>query len=303
MSEKRKNEIKRWWDNPRNIRWNNFYETDDENSFYAERRLNKTLDVLNSLGKKNLNILELGCGAGQSSERLLSSGHNYKGIDISSQLIDCAKNRCKEYIETNQARFYVQSVDDILPIEENSQDVVLIIGMLQYVDNIDFCFNEIKKVLKPNGHIIICQTNMYHITEFLQPRSLLVKLSYLFTHQEYEISNSIKAVLLETKLKDLFKLDINSQILKYKFIQKGYIERKFDFQKRLVSLPRLTKILKKYNFIPIKKTGSPFFYSNTYILKYIAKFLELIFNIFLLIPILSSVKNIANNVIIMGKIE
>ena len=94
MSEKRKNEIKRWWDNPRNIRWNNFYETDDENSFYAERRLNKTLDVLNSLGK-NLNILELGCGAGQSSERLLSSGHNYKGIDISSQLIDCAKNRCK----------------------------------------------------------------------------------------------------------------------------------------------------------------------------------------------------------------
>ena len=53
MSEKRKNEIKRWWDNPRNIRWNNFYETDDENSFYAERRLNKTLDVLNSLGKKN----------------------------------------------------------------------------------------------------------------------------------------------------------------------------------------------------------------------------------------------------------
>ena len=303
MSEKRKNEIKRWWDNPRNIRWDNFYKTDDENSFYAERRLKKTLDVLNSLGKTDLNILELGCGAGQSSERILKSGHKYKGIDISNQLIDCAKNRCKEYIESNQASFYVQSVDKTLPIEENSQDIVIIIGMLQYVDDIDFCFNEIRRVLKPNGHILICQTNMYHITEFFQLRSLLVKISYMFIHQEYEISNSIKAILLETKLKDFFKLNINSPILKYNFIKKGYIERKFDFQKRLISLPRLTKILNNYNFTPIKKTGSPFFYSDSYIFKYIAKFLELIFSLFLLIPILSLVKNIANNVIIMGKIK
>ena len=303
MNKKRKNEIKRWWDNPRNIRWDNFYETDDENSFCAERRLKKTLNVLDSLGKKNLNILELGCGAGQSSESILSIGHNYKGIDISNQLIDRAKNRCKEYIEIDQANFYVQSVDDVLPIEESSQDVVLIIGMLQYVDDIDFCFNEIKRVLKPNGHIIICQTNMYHITEFFQLRSLLVKLIYLFTSQEYEISNSIKALLLETKLKDYFKLNTNSRILKYNFIKKGYIERNFDFQKRLVSLSRLTKILKNYNFIPIKKTGAPFFYSDTYALKYIAKFLESMLNIFLLIPILSLVKYIANNVIIMGKIK
>lgn len=303
MSEKRKNEIKRWWNNPRNIRWDNFYNTDDENSYYADKRLIKTLDVLNSLGKKNTNILELGCGAGQSSERILSNGYNYTGIDISNQLIDCAKNRCKEYIESDQAKFYVHSVDEKFPIDENSQDVVMIIGMLQYVDNIDFCFNEIKRVLKPNGHIIICQTNMYHITEFFKPRSLLVKLSYLLIHQDYEISNSIKAILLETKLKEFFKLNTNSPILKYNFIQKGYIERKFDFQKRLISLPRLTNLLENYSFIPIRKTGTPFFYSDTHILKYIAKFLELIFSIFLLIPILSWVKNIANNVIIMGKVK
>ena len=303
MSEIRKNEIKIWWKNPRNIRWDNFYNTDDKNSYYADKRLIKTLDVLNSLGKKKINVLELGCGAGQSSERILSDGYNYKGIDISNQLIDCAKNRCKKYIETEQANFFVHSVDEKLPIDENSQDVVMIIGMLQYVDNIDFCFNEIKRVLKPNGHIIICQTNMYHITDFLQPRSLLVKLSYLFIHQDYEISNSIKAILLETKLKDLFKLNTNSPILKYNFIQKGYIERKFDFQKRLISLPRLTKLLMNYNFIPISKTGTPFFYSDIYVLKYIAKFLESIFSIFLLIPILSWVKNIANNVIIMGRVK
>ena len=303
MNEKRKNEIKRWWDNPRNIRWDKFYETNDSNSFYAEKRLEKTLHVLDSIKRKNLNVLELGCGAGQSSEKILNKGFRYTGIDISDQLINCAKKRCNDYLESGVAQFFVKSVDDQLPIKDNSQDVVLIIGMLQYVDDMDYCFKEIRRVLKADGHILICQTNMYHIIDFFSLRSLLVRLSYLFMNQEYEISSSFKSILLETNLKKIFNLDNNSSIMKYKFIKEGYIERKYNFQKKLMSLSRLSKILEKYKFYPKVKTGTPFFYSDRFFLKSLAGIFNLIFNLFLLIPIFSLVKNVANNVIILGKIK
>ena len=98
----RKNEIKRWWDSPRNLRWDKFYETNDLNSYMISKRLEKTLEILDSIADKNKDILELGCGAGQSSEKILLMGHKYVGIDISKQLINCARERCKNYIESKK---------------------------------------------------------------------------------------------------------------------------------------------------------------------------------------------------------
>ena len=46
----RKEEIKRWWDSPRNLRWDKFYETNDLNSYMISKRLDKTLDILDSIG-------------------------------------------------------------------------------------------------------------------------------------------------------------------------------------------------------------------------------------------------------------
>ena len=299
----RKNEIKRWWDSPRNLRWDKFYETNDLNSYMISKRLGKTLEILDSIADKNKDILELGCGAGQSSEKILLMGHKYVGIDISEQLISCAKERCKNYIESKKAKFFVQTVDESLPIKSNSQDIVLIIGMLQYVDNLDFCFNEIKRILKKDGHILICQTNMYHVHDFFLPRSLLVKLSYLFLNEEYEISNSIKSVLLETKLNKLFKFNKNSSIMKSGFMTKGYIKRQYNFRKRLMSLTKLSKLLKIYKFSVVETTGVPFFYTDNKFFKPLFSLLDCIALIFLKVAILSSIKHLANNVIILGKNE
>lgn len=299
----RKEEIKRWWDSPRNLRWDKFYETNDLNSYMISKRLDKTLDILDSINKSELNIIELGCGAGQSSERILNRGHKYIGVDISQQLIKCAKERCGKYIKSKKANFYAQSVDERLPIKPKTQDVVIIIGMLQYVDDIDFCFDEIKRILKDDGHILICQTNMYHIHDFFLPRSLLVKLSYLFLQEKYEISNSIKSILLETKLNRVFRFNKNSSFMNSNFATKGYIDRKYDFRKRLISLTRLTKILKKYNFNVITKSGAPFFYTDNSFFKPVFKLLDFVSNIFLKVPLLSAIKYLANNVIILGKNE
>ena len=87
------------------------------------------------------------------------------------------------------------------------------------------------------------------------------------------------------------------------FATKGYIDRKYDFRKRLISLTRLTKILKKYNFNVITKSGAPFFYTDNSFFKPVFKLLDFVSNIFLKVPLLSAIKYLANNVIILGKNE
>ena len=54
-------------------------------------------------------------------------------------------------------------MDKKLKIKYNSIDVIIIVGALQYVININFCMNECKRVLKDNGHLIIAQTNTFQI--------------------------------------------------------------------------------------------------------------------------------------------
>ena len=72
------------------------------------------------------------------------------------------------------------------------------------------------------------------------------------------------------------------------FATKGYIDRKYDFRKRLISLTRLTKILKKYNFNVITKSGAPFFYTDNSFFKPVFKLLPKDVNVKTLPPLVTS---------------
>ena len=82
----RKEEIKRWWDSPRNLRWDKFYETNDLNSYMISKRLDKTLDILDSINKSELNIIELGCGAGRFTEHIVKYAKLCVSVDMSSAI-------------------------------------------------------------------------------------------------------------------------------------------------------------------------------------------------------------------------
>ena len=66
------------------------------------------------------------------------------------------------------------------PFENEQFDVCIIIGSVQYVGNLDICFNEINRVLKKDGNLILCQANMYPLVDIIYPRHLILKLIYFF---------------------------------------------------------------------------------------------------------------------------
>ena len=161
----------------------------------------------------------------------LELGHFYHGIDISQTLTDYAIQRNKIYVDKSLAKFEVGSIDENFKVDSKSYDVVLAVGVLQYSTNLEFTINELKRVLKDNGHIIICQTNMYDIQRMFSLRRILIRTYYLLSNHQFEITPSFYSLLFETNLHKKIKLNKNNNFFNNKFFKKNYEEMNYNFKK------------------------------------------------------------------------
>jgi ubiquinone/menaquinone biosynthesis C-methylase UbiE len=112
---------------------------------WYEERLKKTLKYLN-LGK-GVKVLEVGCGTGKFSKRLLSCGADLKGIDINKKFIDKLNGM-------HEGVFELCSVTD-LKYGSNSFDRVVLFDVLHHVAEYRKAVSEIMRVLKPGGYAVI----------------------------------------------------------------------------------------------------------------------------------------------------
>ena len=229
-------------------------------------RRDEVLKYLEKLSQNNkTTILELGYGAGQNASYFIKKCKKYIGIDISLPLAKFAKIKNKRYVKNGKAKFLVGSMDKKLKIKSNSVDVIIIVGALQYVINTNYCLNECKRVLKKNGYLIIAQTNTFQINEMIHPRKFFINFSKFLIgeHHQYSHSDTIKSLLLETKLKKHFKKYKNSWWMNNWIFTYGWNDVwKFETNRRLLSYGRLKNILTKNKFMIKDSCGTPFFYNN-----------------------------------------
>jgi ubiquinone/menaquinone biosynthesis C-methylase UbiE len=103
-------------------------------------------------GIRGKSILELGTGSG-SAVHFIQSDNQYTGTDISPGLL---KQAAKRFIKAGfpTPEFYVVSGDD-LPFESITFDVCLCILSLNFIGNIEKVFQEVSRILLPNG-VFVC---------------------------------------------------------------------------------------------------------------------------------------------------
>jgi ubiquinone/menaquinone biosynthesis C-methylase UbiE len=103
-------------------------------------------------GIRRSRILELGTGSG-SAIHFLSNENQYTGTDISPGLL---KKAAKRFLKAGflNPEFYVVPADD-LPFESGVFDVCLCILTLNFVGNIEKTFQEVRRVLLPDG-LFVC---------------------------------------------------------------------------------------------------------------------------------------------------
>lgn len=107
-------------------------------------------NILRLLGiEKGETILDLACGPGFFAREFAKNGAKIIGIDISEELIAFAKK------EVKGVDFSVASADSIPMVKAQSVDAVTIILALQNIENMAGVFSESRRVLKPNGRLLL----------------------------------------------------------------------------------------------------------------------------------------------------
>ena len=97
-------------------------------------------------------VLELASGSG-SAVNFLPNDNHYTGTDISPGLLKKALNNFSN-AGFKKANFYVTNAND-LPFDDNLFDIVLCILSLNFFDDINNVFQEVKRVAAPAA-VLIC---------------------------------------------------------------------------------------------------------------------------------------------------
>lgn len=100
--------------------------------------------------KKNLKILEVGCGYGYLTYSLYQQGYKVKGIDISKKAIDYAKSNFGDY-------YSLDSVESLS--SKHTFDLIVANELIEHLKNPDNFIKTCIKLLKPKGSIILATPN------------------------------------------------------------------------------------------------------------------------------------------------
>ncbi len=105
---------------------------------------------------KGLKILDVGCGGGLLAEPLARLGGSVTGLDASGQTIAIARQHAKT--SGLAIDYQVSSIEDLAQ-KKNRYDLITALEVAEHVADLDAFFDALKKLLKPNGLVIMSTLN------------------------------------------------------------------------------------------------------------------------------------------------
>ena len=102
-------------------------------------------------------ILDVGCGVGQVVRRLMESGHEAHGVEVSEPNITKAKKISE----------LCQLYDGVrLPINDDTFDSAGSLNVLEHVEQPEAFITELVRIVKPGGRIILSSPNFFRAIGF-----------------------------------------------------------------------------------------------------------------------------------------
>lgn len=103
-------------------------------------------------------VLDLGCGSGYGTAHIAQVAHSALGLDVSADAVAFAAAR---HVSPNLAYRTIEA-DVRLPFEDRKFDVVLSFQVIEHVHDDEFYLSEARRVLKPNGIVIVITPDRKH---------------------------------------------------------------------------------------------------------------------------------------------
>lgn len=131
---------------------NDYYEIFSASEDYEK----KVSNYLKNISKDKI-VLDAGCGTGKFSNILEENSKKYIGIDLSNKQLEKSKSKSKK----DTSEFICSNLSEI-NIEDNKIDLIVaswVLGTITNLEERNKCLSELKRLLKPNGKIILIEND------------------------------------------------------------------------------------------------------------------------------------------------
>ncbi len=118
--------------------------------FIRKIALKRKLRLINSCASEGKNLLDIGCGTGDFLETAMLNNWKVSGIE---------PNESARAIANNKVNDTVFEIEQLLKFEARSFDVITLWHVLEHLPKLEEHISTFKKLLKPNGTLIIAVPN------------------------------------------------------------------------------------------------------------------------------------------------
>lgn len=138
----------------KNIYKNLYNDQKNSGDLESSLRIKILAGIINWLNPEGNNILDIGCHDGTLLSLVKNRNNNFFGLDAS----DWAVEQSRQKSVNVQQYFFDDSYS--LPYEDNFFDIVIAGEIIEHIYDTDFFLEEIKRILKPNGKLLISTPNI-----------------------------------------------------------------------------------------------------------------------------------------------
>ncbi len=136
-------ESQEWFDN---------YNNEPKSIFQFDLQLRKelVLETVLDLAQENefSRVVEIGCGSCNVIGEIPLKGSQKVGVDLSNKMLETGK---KNY----SGIALINGDTNFLPFKDDQFDMVLCLGVIQYINSYADAITEISRILKPDGYLIL----------------------------------------------------------------------------------------------------------------------------------------------------
>ncbi len=179
--------------------YNNFFNTNFNEE--KEYRLDNKTTKIGELVGTDKRVLDIGCLTGYLSHFLQQNGNTVSGVDFLTSAVNIAQSKGIDAKVCNVE-------NDTLPFSDNTFDCVVFSEIIEHLVDPNVALEEIKRVLKQEGTLIISTPNMAYIQyrlellfgrlpDFCEFRYKFFERHYNFQHKTLFTHTVLKKTILD----------------------------------------------------------------------------------------------------------
>lgn len=149
--------------------WKSMYEHEGVVEKVHQERLRATMALVDSLHlEPGARILDMGCGAGFATVSVARRGFCVDARDSVEAMVETTRKRAIE--AKLDARVTVGTADiNAIPFPDAQFDLVICLGVLPWLADIETPLDELSRVLKPGGHLIVTHDTKWQLRQIFDP--------------------------------------------------------------------------------------------------------------------------------------